>query len=87
MPLAPPPAENDGWSTTFVELTITTVVRHLADDPDDAQLLFGEHAGSEALERRRRESLQVATDLLAGLAEPHLPDSRFLDDPGARTHP
>lgn len=70
--LAALPAVADEAPLVQLRFGIATVVRHLAEDPRDAQLLFGEHAGSEALERRRRESLRATTDLLMGLADPHL---------------
>lgn len=51
---------------------IEAFVRHLVADPRRAQIFFGEHAGSEVLERRRHDTLQRATDLLTEQARPFL---------------
>lgn len=48
------------------------VVHHIGDEPQRAQILFGDHAGSAVLEQRRRETIQLAVDLLIDLARPHL---------------
>ncbi|MDQ6526955.1 TetR/AcrR family transcriptional regulator [Nocardioides sp. LHD-245] len=58
------------------------VVHHIGDEPQRAQIIFGDHAGSAVLEQRRRETIQMAVDLLIGLARPHLrPDA---DETGLR---
>jgi len=51
---------------------IEAVVRGFADDPRRTQVLFGDHAGSEILERRRRDLVLVVTDMLATGLEPYL---------------
>ncbi len=48
------------------------VVHHIGDEPQRAQILFGDHAGRAVLEQRRRETIQLAVDLLIGIARPHL---------------
>lgn len=48
------------------------VVHHIGDEPQRAQILFGDHAGSAVLEQRRRETIQLAVDLLIDIARPHL---------------
>jgi AcrR family transcriptional regulator len=53
---------------------IAELVHNLGDDPRGAQLLFGEHTGSAALEQCRQQTLQQFTDLLVALAGPHLRD-------------
>lgn len=58
------------------------VVHHIGDEPQRAQIIFGDHAGSAVLEQRRRETIQMAVDLLIDLARPHLrPDA---DETGLR---
>ncbi|TQK68895.1 TetR/AcrR family transcriptional regulator [Nocardioides sp. SLBN-35] len=48
------------------------VVHHIGDEPQRAQIIFGDHAGSAVLEQRRRETIQLAVDLLIDLARPYL---------------
>jgi AcrR family transcriptional regulator len=54
--------------------TLDAVVHHIADEPAKAQIIFGDHAGSAVLEQRRRDTVQMATDLMIGLARPFLLD-------------
>jgi len=51
---------------------LDAVVHHIADEPTRAQIIFGDHAGSAVLEQRRRDTVQMATDLMIGLAQPFL---------------
>nr|WP_281373647.1 TetR/AcrR family transcriptional regulator [Haloechinothrix aidingensis] len=51
---------------------IEVLVHRLVEHPRHAQIIFGEHAGSPALEQRRQETLQRATDMLGQLARPFL---------------
>ena len=51
---------------------IDAVVHHIADEPTRAQIIFGDHAGSEVLENRRRDTLQLTTDLMIQMARPFL---------------
>ncbi|WP_203337743.1 TetR/AcrR family transcriptional regulator [Nocardioides limicola] len=51
---------------------LVAVVHHIADEPARAQIIFGDHAGSAVLEQRRRDTVQLATDLTIGLAGPYL---------------
>ena len=51
---------------------LDAVVHHIADEPARAQIIFGDHAGSAVLEQRRRDTVQMATDLMIGLAQPFL---------------
>ncbi|HWU33103.1 MAG TPA: TetR/AcrR family transcriptional regulator [Marmoricola sp.] len=51
---------------------VEAVVRRIADDPGGAQILFGDHAGSATLERRRRETIQTAVDIFLALSRPYL---------------
>ncbi|KAA1426383.1 TetR/AcrR family transcriptional regulator [Nocardioides antri] len=51
---------------------LDAVVHHIADEPARAQIIFGDHAGSAVLEQRRRDTVQMATDLMIGLARPYL---------------
>jgi len=53
---------------------IHAVVHHIADEPARAQILFGDHAGSAVLEQRRRDTVQMTSDLMIGLARPFLRD-------------
>jgi AcrR family transcriptional regulator len=48
------------------------VVHHVGDEPQRAQIVFGDHAGSAILEQRRRETIQMAVGLLIDIARPHL---------------
>jgi AcrR family transcriptional regulator len=51
---------------------IDAVVHHIADEPARAQILFGDHAGSAVLEQRRRDTVQMTSDLMIDLAKPFL---------------
>ncbi|MET7770405.1 TetR/AcrR family transcriptional regulator [Nocardia sp. NPDC005366] len=51
---------------------VEAVVTGFAADPRRTQVLFGDHAGSEILERRRRDLILVATDVLATGMAPYL---------------
>lgn len=53
---------------------VSAVVHHIGDEPQRAQIVFGDHAGSEVLEVRRRETIQVAVTLMIDLARPYLSD-------------
>jgi AcrR family transcriptional regulator len=53
--------------------SIEAVVRHVAAHPDDAQIFYGDHAGSAALEARHREGRRATMQLVIELAEPLLP--------------
>lgn len=53
---------------------LDATVHHIADEPSRAQIIFGDHAGSAVLEQRRRDTVQMATDLMIGLARPFLRD-------------
>ncbi|WP_068269534.1 TetR/AcrR family transcriptional regulator [Aldersonia kunmingensis] len=58
-------AENAGRSPlNTLRQAISAVVDRVAGDPGWAQILFGEHTGSQILEQRRSAALQSATDLL-----------------------
>ncbi len=48
---------------------IYAVVHHIADEPTRAQIIFGDHAGSAVLEQRRRDTIQMSTDLLIELGK------------------
>lgn len=51
---------------------VEAVVHRIADDPGGAQILFGDHAGSATLERRRRETIQTAVEIFLALSRPYL---------------
>jgi AcrR family transcriptional regulator len=53
--------------------SIEAVVRHVAAHPDDAQIFYGDHAGSAALEARHRDGRRATMQLVVELAEPLLP--------------
>ena len=53
---------------------LDAVVHHIADEPARAQIIFGDHAGSAVLEQRRRDTVQMATDLMIDLGQPFLLD-------------
>jgi len=53
---------------------LAAVVRHISEEPARAQIIFGDHAGSAVLEQRRRDTVQLATDLMIELAQPFLRD-------------
>ena len=61
---------------------LEAVVHHIADEPTRAQIIFGDHAGSAVLEQRRRETVQMATDLMIGMARPFLAED--VDDRALR---
>jgi AcrR family transcriptional regulator len=60
------------------------LVHHIAEEPERAEIIFGDHAGSAVLEQRRREAVQRATDLLVGLARPFL--QQGVDERAFRIH-
>ena len=62
----------DGHPLDQLRAAHVAVVHHIADEPARAQILFGEHAGSAVLEQRRRDTVQLTTDLLIDLARPYL---------------
>lgn len=51
---------------------IATLVHDVATNPARARILFGEHTGNDALERRHIDALQQMTDLLIQLGRPFL---------------
>ncbi len=51
---------------------IGAITRVVADDPPSALILFGDHAGSEVLESRRRSTIQQVTEMFVLLASTHL---------------
>jgi AcrR family transcriptional regulator len=57
-----------------LRVALHVVVHHIAEEPHQAQIIFGDHAGSTVLEERRRDTVQLATDLLIDLARPFLRD-------------
>lgn len=63
-------AISDRGALEQLRAALEAVVRHIADEPARAQIIFGDHAGSAVLEQRRRETLQLATDLMIGVARP-----------------
>ncbi len=55
---------------------IDVLVHHIAEEPSRAQIMFGDHAGSAILEQRRRDTIQLATDLMIQQGTPYLrPDA------------
>lgn len=55
---------------------IAVVVDRAAADPGWAQIMFGRHLGSAALEQRRAAVLHQATNIMVGAAAPYLrPDA------------
>lgn len=62
----------DGDPLEQLHAAVTAVVHHIGDEPSRAQIIFGDHAGSAVLEQRRRDTIQMAVDLLIDLARPHL---------------
>ena len=65
-----------------LRLALDATVHHIADEPNRAQIIFGDHAGSAVLEQRRRETVQMATDLMIGMARPFLAED--VDDRALR---
>lgn len=57
-----------------LRVALAAVVRHIAEEPARAQIIFGDHAGSAILEQRRRDTVQMATDLMIGMAGQFLRD-------------
>lgn len=51
---------------------IATLVHDVSTNPARARILFGEHTGNDALERRHIDALQQVTDLLIQLGRPFL---------------
>lgn len=67
-------AVGDDGALVQLHAALDAVVHHIADEPARAQIIFGDHAGSAVLEQRRRDTVQMATDLMMGLAQPFLRD-------------
>lgn len=67
--IAPLVAENP---LVQLHAVIEAMVHQISEDPGGAQILFGDHAGSAALERRRRETIQTAVDIFVRLFRPYL---------------
>jgi AcrR family transcriptional regulator len=65
---------SDRGALDQLRAALTAVVHHIAEEPARAQIIFGDHAGSAVLEQRRRETVQMATELMIGLAQPFLRD-------------
>jgi len=65
---------SDRGALEQLHAALDAVVHHIADEPSRAQIIFGDHAGSAVLEQRRRDTVQMATDLMIGLARPFLRD-------------
>jgi AcrR family transcriptional regulator len=65
---------SDRGALEQLHAAVDAVVHHIADEPARAQIIFGDHAGSAVLEQRRRDTVQMATDLMIGLARPFLRD-------------
>ena len=57
-------ADPDGDPLEVLRQAVTSVVFGVALDPPRAQILFGDHAGSAVLERRRRDLLITVTDVV-----------------------
>ncbi len=57
-----------------LRVALAAVVGHIAEEPTRAQIIFGDHAGSAILEQRRRDTVQMATDLMIGMARQFLRD-------------
>lgn len=53
---------------------IHAVVHHIGDEPQRAQIVFGDHAGSAVLEQRRRETTQMTMGMMIDLARPYVRD-------------
>jgi AcrR family transcriptional regulator len=51
---------------------LVAIVHHVGDEPRRAQIIFGDHSGSAVLEQRRRDTIQMAVDLVIDLARPYL---------------
>ena len=65
-------AVSDRGALDQLRAVLDAVVHHIADEPARAQIIFGDHAGSAVLEQRRRDTVQIATDLMIGMARPFL---------------
>ncbi len=65
-------AVSDQGAIDQLHAALDAVVHHIADEPARAQIIFGDHAGSAVLEQRRRDTVQMATDLMIGMAQPFL---------------
>ncbi|MBO2451801.1 TetR/AcrR family transcriptional regulator [Actinomadura barringtoniae] len=50
---------------------IAGLVQVMVDDPRRARIGFGEHTGSPVLEQRRRDTLQLFTDLIVEAGRPY----------------
>lgn len=65
-----------------LQAALFAVVHHIGDEPQRAQIVFGDHAGSAVLEQRRRDTIQLAVTLMIDLARPYLRDD--IDEVGFR---
>jgi len=73
---------SDAEPLVQLRAALDAVVHHIADEPAQAQIIFGDHAGSSVLEQRRRDTVQMSTDLMVDLARPYLRDG--VDDRALR---
>ncbi len=55
-----------------LRIAIAAFVHNMADNPGQAQIFFGDHAGSPVLQQRREDILHRATDILTAMARPYL---------------
>ncbi|GAA4818210.1 TetR/AcrR family transcriptional regulator [Nocardioides caeni] len=55
-----------------LDAALVAIVHHIGDEPQRAQIVFGDHAGSAVLEQRRREAIQQMVDIFMHLGRPYL---------------
>ena len=56
----------------YLNEVIDAIVRDVAANPLQIEILFGDHAGSSVLQARRRDSIAMVTDAMVALAAPYL---------------
>lgn len=62
----------DGAPLDLLGSAIDTLFHDMSEAPARIQILFGDHAGSEVLEQRRHDAIQLVTDAIVTLAQPYL---------------
>jgi AcrR family transcriptional regulator len=72
MLLAEITAHADDPALEQLDAALNAIVHRIGDDPGGAQILFGDHAGSAVLEKRRRETIRMSVDLFVDLSRPYL---------------
>lgn len=70
--LAAVAAEEGGSPRDRLRAALEAIIEFVANDPGNAQIFFGDHGGSEALETMRRTVIDSVVDLFVELSRPQM---------------